>query len=327
MKDGHIELDGNIPHLGIEVDESALAKIRGDGMNEKRVKVAVLGLGIMGSGMAGQLIAKGFDVAVWNRDRAKAQPLGHAGARIAASPAKAADGADFVVAMVADDDASRRVWLSEEGAFAGMRAGAIAVDCSTLSVEWVHTLSAAAAERGIDFIDAPVTGTKPQAAAGTLRFFAGGDPAVLAKSEGLFLAMGTELIRLGPVGNGAMLKLINNFLCGVQVASLAEALVMIERCGLDVQQAVGALAAGAPGSPLVKMLAGRMLARDYRPNFVPALMAKDLRYASVAFAEQGIALATADAARARFEAVAADFPDADMAAVIEPIRAIRGPSR
>jgi 3-hydroxyisobutyrate dehydrogenase len=296
-------------------------------MNDKRIKVAVLGLGIMGSGMAGQLIAKGFDVTVWNRDRTKAQPLGKAGASIAAAPEEAAEGADFVVAMLAHDDASKMVWLGDEGALPGMRPGAIAIDCSTLSVGWVRILSAAAAERGVDFIDAPVTGTKPQAASGTLRFFAGGDPAVLAKAEGLFLAMGTELIRLGPVGTGAMLKLINNFLCGVQVASLAEAMVMTERSGLDVEQAIGALTAGAPGSPLVKMLAARMLARDYQPNFLPALMAKDLRYAASAFAEEGIALASADSARARFEAAAAQFPEADMATVIEPIRETRRPDR
>lgn len=291
-------------------------------MNDKRIKVAVLGLGIMGGGMAGQLVAKGFDVTVWNRDRAKAQPLAESGARIADSPAEAADGADFVVAMVAHDDASRAVWLGDEGALSAMQSGAIAIDCSTLSVEWVRTLSAVAMERSVDFIDAPVTGTKPQAANGTLRFFAGGDPAVLARAEMVFLAMGTELIRLGPVGSGAMLKLINNFLCGVQVASLAEALVMTERSGLDVQQAMSVLTAGAPGSPLVKMLAERMLARDYAPNFLPALMGKDLRYAAAAFAEQGIELASADAARARFEAAAAQFPGADMATVVEPIRAL-----
>lgn len=296
-------------------------------MSEGQIKVAVLGLGIMGGGMAGQLVTKGFDVTVWNRDPAKAQPLKEAGASVAASPAEAAEGAEFVVAMVAHDDASRAVWLGDEGALCAMQSGAIAIDCSTLSVEWVRTLSGAATERGVDFIDAPVTGTKPQAATGTLRFFAGGDPAVLAKAEALFLAMGTELIRLGPVGSGALVKLINNFLCGVQVASLAEALVMTERSGLDVQQAISVLTAGAPGSPLVKMLAVRMLARDYAPNFLPALMGKDLRYAAAAFAEQGIELASAEAARTRFEAAAALFPDADMATVVEPIRAARGVSK
>jgi len=294
-------------------------------MNDTRSKVAVLGLGIMGGGMAGQLLAKGFDVTVWNRDPAKARPLGEAGATVAASPAEAARGAAFVIAMLAHDDASRAVWLGEDGALAAMDAGAVAIECSTLSVEWAKTLASAAADRAIGFIDAPVTGTKPQAAGGTLRFFAGGDADTIAKAEPVLLAMGTEVIRLGPVGSGALLKLINNFLCGVQVASLAEAITMVERSGLDVSQSMGVLTAGAPGSPLVKMLAARMTERDYAPNFLPALMAKDLRYAASTFAEQGIELASADVARARFEAAAEQFGDKDMAVVAEVIRAAGKP--
>jgi len=290
-------------------------------MSGTRVKVAVLGLGIMGGGMAGQLIAKGFDVTVWNRDPAKARPLGEAGAAVAASPTDAAQGAAFVIAMLAHDDASRDVWLGENGALAAMDAGTVAIECSTLSVAWAKTLAAAATERALGFIDAPVTGTKPQAAGGTLRFFAGGEAAILARAEPVLMAMGTEVIRLGPVGSGALLKLINNFLCGVQVASLAEAITMVERSGLDVKQSIDALTAGAPGSPLVKLLATRMTQRDYQPNFLPGLMAKDLRYAASTFAAQGIELASADVARARFEAAAAQFPNADMASVAEVIRA------
>ena len=289
-------------------------------MNDTRIKVAVLGLGIMGRGMAGQLNAKGFDVTVWNRDPAKARALGDAGATVAASPAEAVRGAAFVIAMLAHDDASRAVWLGDDGALAAMDAGAVAIECSTLSVDWAKTLANATAERAIGFIDAPVTGTKPQAAGGTLRFFTGGDEATVAKAEPVLLAMGTEVIRLGPVGSGALLKLINNFLCGVQVASLAEAITMVERSGLDVTQSMAVLTAGAPGSPLVKMLAARMIERDYEPNFLPSLMAKDLRYAASTFAGQGIELASAEAARARFEAAAAQFGGKDMAVVAEVIR-------
>jgi len=289
-------------------------------MTDTPIKVAVLGLGIMGGGMAGQLIAKGLDVAVWNRDPAKASALGDAGARIATSPADAASSADFVVAMLANDDASRAVWLGEDGALGAMRDAAIAVECSTLTVDWTAELAAAAAARGIGFVDAPVTGTKPQAASGTLRFFAGGDEATIAQAGPVLNAMGTEVIRLGPSGSGVLLKLINNFMCGVQIATVAEALVMIERSGLDRDQAASVLTAGAPGSPLVKLLAERMLKQDYQPNFLPGLMAKDLSYAIEAFGAQGIELATAMAARARFEAAAASTPEADMASVIEPVR-------
>jgi 3-hydroxyisobutyrate dehydrogenase len=289
-------------------------------MSNTPIKVAVLGLGIMGGGMAGQLVAKNFDVTVWNRDPAKAAPLGEAGARIASSPADAASGADFVVAMLAHDDASRTVWLGQDGALGVMHDRAIAIECSTLAVDWTAELAMAAAARGIGFVDAPVTGTKPQAASGTLRFFVGGNEAVIAQAGPVLHAMGTEVIRLGPSGSGVLLKLINNFLCGVQVATVAEALVMIERSGLDREQAVSLLTAGAPGSPLVKMLAERMLKGDYQPNFLPGLMAKDLGYAIDAFGAQGIELATARAARARFEVAAVSMPEADMASVIEPVR-------
>jgi 3-hydroxyisobutyrate dehydrogenase len=136
--------------------------------------------------------------------------------------------------------------------------------------------------------------------------------------------MGSEAVALGPVGSGAVLKLINNFLCGVQVATLAEALVMIERSGLDLRRAADILVDGAPGSPLLKTLAQRMMTADYAPHFRPPLMAKDLAYAVAAFAGQGIDLATAAAARQRFEAATLDYAGADIAAIIEPIRSAKG---
>jgi 3-hydroxyisobutyrate dehydrogenase len=128
-------------------------------------------------------------------------------------------------------------------------------------------------------------------------------------------------MHLGQAGSGALMKLINNFLCGVQVASLAEAIAMAERGGLDVQQAAAVLAGGAPGSPLVKMLAQRMLDRAYEPNFFIPLMAKDLSYAHQTFARAGIELRSAEAARARFvEAELAGLDRMDIAAVVEPLR-------
>lgn len=289
-------------------------------MTDASLKVAVLGLGIMGAGMAARLLARGHQVAVWNRSPAKSEGLGAAGARVAVSPADAAAGADFVLAMLADDTASRDVWLGEQGALAAMASGAVAIECSTLTVDWVRALAAHAAERGLAFIDAPVTGTKPHAAAGTLRFLAGGDAGDLAKAEPLLMSMGTEVVRLGPTGSGALFKLVNNFMCGVQVASLAESLVMLERSGMDLKRTADVLVAGAPGSPLVKMLAERMLSGDYAANFLPGLMAKDLTYAIQAFADQGVDLASAAAAKARFDAAAGLHPDSDMATVIEPIR-------
>jgi 3-hydroxyisobutyrate dehydrogenase len=284
-------------------------------------KVAVLGLGTMGAGMAGRLVAAGFDVTVWNRSPERAAPLIAAGARGAASPAEAARDAEVVVAMLADDDASRRAWLAADGALAAMQPGAIAVESSTLTHGWARTLAAEAAARGIACLDAPVTGSRQQAQEGSLRFLVGGEPAVLDQARPVLAAMGTDTVHLGPAGSGALFKLVNNFLCGVQVASLAEAVTMLERSGLDAGRAAALLAEGAPGSPLVKMVSRRMVERDYTPNFFLPLMAKDLAYAQEAFAAQGINLPSAIAAGSRFaDAVAAGWQDDDMAAVVEPVR-------
>lgn len=286
------------------------------------LKVAVLGLGIMGSGMARNLLAGGFDTAVWNRSPQKAEPLVAAGARRAETPAEAATGADIVVAMLADDDASRRAWLAEpDGALAAMGQDAVAIDASTLTVEWVRKLGDQMMERGIGFLDAPVTGSRQQAAEGKLRFLVGGEADALARAEPVLAAMGSETVHLGPTGSGATLKLVNNFLCGVQVASLAEAIAMIERKGLDVRRAVDILTSGAPGSPLLGAVSARMLDRAYEPQFLVPLMAKDLAYAEAAFAEAGIPLPSAAAARERFKAAAnGGQQESDIAAIIEPLR-------
>jgi 3-hydroxyisobutyrate dehydrogenase len=283
--------------------------------------VAVLGLGIMGAGMARRLLDAGYDVTVWNRSPAKAEPLVAAGATAASTPAEAAAGADLVVAMLADDAASRAAWLGESGALGAMAEGAIAIESSTLSAGWVRELAAEAAERGVGVLDAPVTGSKVQANEGTLKFLVGGEEGVLARAKPVLAAMGSEAIHLGPTGAGATYKLVNNFLCGVQVASLAEAFAMLERSGLDVPRAIEMLGAGAPGSPILKMVAQRMVDEAYAPNFLVPLMAKDLAYAIATFAEADIALPSAEAAKARFDAAAAaGFAESDIAAVVAPLR-------
>jgi 3-hydroxyisobutyrate dehydrogenase len=285
------------------------------------VKVSVLGLGIMGAGMARQLIAKGFDVAVWNRDAAKAVRTGTLGARVADTPADAADGADLVFAMLADDGASRSVWLGPAGALASMGPEAIAIESSTLTIDWVRELAAAAHARGVGFLDAPVTGSKAQAESGTLSFLVGGPAELLERARPALAAMSANIAHLGPAGSGATMKLINNFLCGVQVASLAEAIGMAERSGLDARQAAAVLGAGSPGSPLVRIIGQRMVDRAYEPNFFVPLMAKDLDYARRAFAHAGIELKSADVAREQFIAAErAGYGEQDIASIVELLR-------
>ncbi len=287
--------------------------------------VALLGLGTMGAGMAANLLKAGFPLAVWNRSRTKAEVFAAQGARVAETPADAARGAGVVLSMLADDAASRAVWLGTDGALAAAEQGAVLVESSTVSPAWIAELAEAARARGLEMLDAPVTGSRAQAASGQLSFLVGGPREMLAKVTPVLQAMSKEIVPLGPVGSGAKLKLINNFLCGVQIASLAEGITWLERSGLDVGQALGFLKSGAGGSPVVANLSARMASRDYTVNFLLKLMAKDLAYAGEAAAENGVELTTAANARRLFEqAIALGYGDQDMSAVVEPLRAAHG---
>lgn len=278
----------------------------------------------MGGGMARRLIGAGFAVTVFNRSVEKTAPFATAGAHVAHTARDAAMGADIVFCMVADNTASRAMWLGESGALAGAPRGAVLVECSTLTVEWVRELAKAAEARGCAFVDAPVTGSKAAAANGELNFLVGGDSAAVEKIQPALAAMSRSITHLGPAGSGALVKLINNFVCGVQVASIAEALAWIERAGLDRVKAQSILLDGAPGSPLVKTIAARINANDYTPNFLLRLMAKDLGYAMKEAAAAGQPIQTPASALEVFQrAIAAGHGDKDMAAVIEAVRATR----
>jgi 3-hydroxyisobutyrate dehydrogenase len=283
--------------------------------------IAFLGLGTMGSGMARRLLGAGFALRVYNRTAARAAALGAAGAFVAATARDAAGGADTVISMLADDAASRAAWTGEEGALAGVRRGAVLVESSTLSVGWVKELAAQAESQGCKLLDAPVTGSKPQAENGELLFLVGGDAGALDSVREVLKPMSRGAIHLGPSGSGALMKLINNFLCGVQAASLAEALAMIENSGLDRTQALEVLANGAPGSPMLKTLSARMTSRDFRPNFSVNLMAKDLAYAIAEGTRLNVALQTAKAGRDVFQAArAGGWGEQDISAIIESFR-------
>jgi 3-hydroxyisobutyrate dehydrogenase len=272
----------------------------------------------MGSGMAGRLLAAGYPLTVYNRTPEKAQPLVQQGAKLAQTPAEAAIGAEVILSMLADDDVSRRVWLEKDGALANAAPGAVLIECSTVTPGWIAELDSAARKRGLDFLDAPVTGSRMQAAAGQLLFLVGGSADVVGKVTPVLQAMGRGVVHLGPTGSGARLKLINNFVCGVQAASLAEALGLIEHSELDTEQALRVLTEGAPASPIFKTLSSRMMAREYKPHFAAKLMAKDLRYAMELAKEQSQTLATAAAALSVFEhTIAAGDGEKDMSSIVE----------
>jgi 3-hydroxyisobutyrate dehydrogenase len=281
-------------------------------------RVAILGLGIMGSGMASRLLASGFPVAVYNRNTEKAAPFANAGAFVASSPREAASRADVIISMVADDIASKGVWLGENGALAGATRASVLIESSTLTVSWIKELAAAAGQRRLELLDAPVTGTKPHAASGELLFLVGGSASALATAQPVLAVLGRETVHLGPTGSGALMKLVNNFLCGVQAASFAEAVSLIQAGGLDRAKAETILTNGAPGSGIVKRVVASAAANDFTPNFHLRLMAKDLGYAIDEAAQRGIALQTASSALTTFKmAIEQGYGDEDFSAVVK----------
>jgi 3-hydroxyisobutyrate dehydrogenase len=278
----------------------------------------------MGMGMAKNLLKAGFIVHAYNRTRAKAEPLAAEGAHIHETPADAARAADIIIAMLSDDNASRAAWTGPQGALSSAKPGAVLIDSSTITPAWVEELGQLAKVRDLEFLDAPVTGSKAQAEGKQLNFLVGGDAKTLERARPALEAMGQSVIHLGPIGSGARLKLINNFLCGVQVASLAEAVVWIERSGLNREQALDFLKKAAPGSPLVAGVSARMVEATYGVNFFLSLMKKDMNYAQADAKALGVELRTGATAEARFdEAIKAGFAEKDMSAVIEPLRAKR----
>jgi 3-hydroxyisobutyrate dehydrogenase len=199
--------------------------------------------------------------------------------------------------------------------------GSLGIESSTVTVGWIRELAAAAAAKGCEFLDAPVTGSRTPAAAGERRFLVGGSAATLERATPVLSAMGKTITHVGPSGSGSMIKLINNFVCGVQIAALAEAVAMIERSGLDRARALEVLTHGDPGGPLVRKIAERMTAADYTPNFLLKLMAKDLGYAIQEGRGLSVDLATASAALGDFQkGIDSGLGESDMAAVVEPLR-------
>jgi 3-hydroxyisobutyrate dehydrogenase len=263
-------------------------------------KVAILGLGIMGSGMAGRLLSQGFPLTVYNRNLDKCAPFTSQGALAADTPRHAASQSEIVISMVANDEASREIWLGHNGALTGAPAGSLLIESSTLTGSWIHELAAKASERNCRFLDAPVTGTKPHAASGELVFLVGGSDDALRAAQPVFSVLGRETVHLGPTGSGTLMKLVNNFICGVQAASLAEALKLIDAGGLNRTKAISILTNGAPGSGIVKRVAERVAANEYTPNFMLRWMAKDLSYALKEASTRNITLQTAAAASSIF---------------------------
>jgi 3-hydroxyisobutyrate dehydrogenase-like beta-hydroxyacid dehydrogenase len=281
-------------------------------------RVAFLGLGIMGSRMARNLRAAGFDVVVWNRTRARAEELGEP---IADTPRAAAEQADVVITMVVDAPQVEEVLFGETGAAEGLAEGALVVDMSTIAPSAVKAIAARLGERGISFVDAPVTGSKPRAEDGTLTIMAGGSPEDFARAKPLFAAIGELIVHCGPSGHGAMVKLLNNALAAINAAALAEAIDLAEHYGLDTDRLIRVMSAGSAKSTMLDLKAKPMVERNYEPLFKLEHMLKDVRHCLAEAQALGEDFDLAADAEALYAAAdQAGLGEEDFAAVIEAVR-------
>jgi 3-hydroxyisobutyrate dehydrogenase len=289
-------------------------------------KVAFIGLGRMGHGMAGRYLDTGFEVAVFNRSKAKAEDLIARGARWASSPADAAHGADAIVTMVADDEASRHVWLGRDGAASAAKAGALAIECSTVSYQHALDLARELRARGLVYVDCPVTGLPDAAASGKLTLLVGAEPADLERARPFLVPLSTTIRHFGAVGSGTVYKLINNLMGAIQIAGIAEGLAIAEQAGLDMKLVLEAVETGVAASPQVIRHSRRMAARNFSgATFTAALRHKDAAYA-VALAESLLSSAplmgrAAVEAYARAKAYAPDDDEGKMIEIVSRAKA------
>jgi 3-hydroxyisobutyrate dehydrogenase len=284
--------------------------------------IVVLGLGRMGEGMAFRLLKSGFNVVIWNRTREKAARLLNMGAVWAETPAIAARQASMVIAMVADDEASSAVWFGPEGSLDNMARGSFAIECSTLSAGQVRRLDAAAKERGLHYVDCPVTGLPEAAEAGNLTLLTGANPDDLECIRPVLLSLAVSIRHFGPVGTGTAYKLMINLMGAVQIAALAEGVALAERLGLDRETVIAAIENSASASPQVVRHVRKMAERHFaeNPSFTLGLRHKDAVY--------GVALAESVRSPVLLGEVAASWfaeaiktgADRDEAAVIEVMK-------
>jgi 3-hydroxyisobutyrate dehydrogenase len=243
-------------------------------------RIAFLCLGTMGYPMAGHLAKAGHDVAVWNRSAARAEAWVAAhGGRASSSPAEAVRGARFAFVCTGDDGDLRDVVGGTEGALAGMQAGSVLVDHTTVSAEVTRELAARAAERGVVFLDAPVSGGQAGAENGQLTVMVGGDADAFARAQPLMQTYGRAVTHLGPSGSGQLTKMVNQICLAGLIQGLSEGLAFARKAGLDARQVVDVISQGAAQSWQMDQRAGSMLEGRFDFGFAVDWMRKDLRIA------------------------------------------------
>jgi 3-hydroxyisobutyrate dehydrogenase-like beta-hydroxyacid dehydrogenase len=280
---------------------------------EAAMRIGFLGLGIMGSRMAANLARAGMAPTVWNRTPEKAAPLAELGATIANSPTEAAQGADIVITVLSDPAAVRAVAVGEGGFW---------MDASTIDPACVHEMAAAAAERGVRYLDAPVAGSKVPAEKGELLFLAGGAVDDIAEAAPLLEVMGKRTIHAGPVGTGAGLKLCNNLMLGAAMLAFAEALAAGRAMGLDQDVLLEALTTSPVSAPFLALKTHKVREADWSVEFPLKHQHKDLHLLLQTAYDAGLPLPLAAAAKERYgDAKARGLGDEDFSAVVEVARA------
>lgn len=287
--------------------------------------IGFLGLGIMGSRMAKNLAQKGFSVVVWNRSRAAADALAGPGIRVAATPKDLARDVDAFCTCLADPAAVREVALGAQGLFAGAKAGQLFVDFSTISVELAKGLAAECTARGLDFVDAPVTGSKGGAEKGTLVIMCGASEAALARAQPIFQAVGEKVIHCGPVGAGTQVKLGGNLIIAAMLQAFCEGLLLTSKAGVDPWKLQEVVQASGFRSPYFDFKGNALKARDFSTHFSIDLMHKDLSLFLESAVQEKVPTPTAASLRETYNlARAAKKGAMDIGAVVTAFEELAG---
>jgi 3-hydroxyisobutyrate dehydrogenase len=288
-------------------------------------RIGFVGLGTMGAAMAEHLVRAGHPLTVWNRTPGKAGALTELGATEAADPARLAFASDIVVICVSDSADVESVLFGPGGVAAGIRPGALVIDCSTIAPGATRDFGARLAALGAAMVDAPVSGGSEGAQKATLTIFVGGEPADVERARPILARLGPTVTHVGPIGSGQAVKAVNQVILAGTYLGVAEGIVLAIKAGLDVDQVIGALGGGAAQSWVLANRSGRMLANDYPLGFKVALHLKDLRIGLGLADELGADLPVTRLC-AEIEAALAGggHADDDVSAVARAIRARSG---
>lgn len=290
------------------------------------MRVGWIGTGLMGLPMARRVLDAGHDLAVYSRTMEKARPLVDAGATACASVADTVGGRDVVVTMLSMPGDVEDVYLGPDGVLGGAEPGSVAVDCTTSSPALAARIAAAGAERGVQMVDAPVSGGPFGAEQGTLSVMAGGSPDAVAAARPVLDAFGSTVVHHGPAGTGQLAKLVNQVLvAGVTLAS-CEAYALAAASGLDPEQALRSIRPGVAGSPLLDFVWSRVGAGDLSPGFKLSHLLKDLALALDEADADAVPLAGTRLVRELAERVATDLgPDVGTQALVTAATAPESP--